>query len=512
MIGPATTEADPRGLLRGAVVLVVDDSRVSGRKLAKAVEALGHRPEMADDGREAMRRLRKDPFDLVLLDIVMPEMDGYAVLTEMKADAYLKDIPVIVVSSLDDEIGSVARAIELGAEDFLPKSFEPVILRARINASLLRKRFRDQELEHFRDIDRLAEAAKVIEQGAFRPEELGVDGVAARKDALGRLATVFGRLAEEVYERERRLDRTVRTLRGTLLVLAAGGIFGMTPALGRLASQIGVPTLGLVVWSNLVAAVLCISVSCARFGLPRLNLRHIRFLALWALVLGCSYQLLTVVIAAHVEATLIALVGSTRGFMVFMLAALLALEKPSMRRLAGLGLGFTAVAGVLFLKGAGATGDTQWLLAALALPFLLSMHTLLMAWRPPEIDAAAAVGIMMALAALFIAPIAIAQDAIFLPSPSFGEREIIMLLFGAASAAALVLALNLVAVAGPVFASQMAYSQTLAGIAWGILLLHESLSVLAWSSLILIMLGFWLVEPRRAGDDFRVTLRMRGAR
>jgi len=116
---------------------------------------------------------------------------------------------------------------------------------------------------------------------------------------------------------------------------------------------------------------------------------------------------------------------------------------------------------------------------------------------------------MMALSALFLLPFALAQDALFLPSPSIGQREMITLALGTSTAVALVLALNLVATAGPVFASQMAYSQTLAGIAWGMILLGESLSPVAWGSLALVIVGFWLVEPKRAGDDFRITLRMR---
>lgn len=496
-----------------AAILIVDDSRVSGRKLAKAVNALGHRTELAVNGADAMRKLRDAPFEIVLLDIVMPEMDGYAVLGEMKSDESLREIPVIVVSSLDDEIGSVARAIELGAEDFLPKDFELAILRARINTSLARKRFRDRELDYFRDIDCLTRAAQVIEGGAFRPAELDVDTVAARDDPLGRLASVFRGLAEEIYDRERRFDLTVRTLRGTLLVLAAGSIFGIAPALGRLASEIAVPPLGLVVWANLVAAALCLSASVVRKGLPRIRLRHFGFLALWAVVLGCLYQLLTVVIAAHVEATLIALIGSSRGFMVFLLAALLALERPSLRRFAGLGLGFAAVGAVLVIRGTGGGArEVFWLISALVLPFLLSLHTLLMSWRPRTLDAGATVGIMMALSALILAPVAAAQDALFLPSLALGQREVIILALGGTTAAALVLALDLVAVAGPVFASQMAYSQTLAGIAWGMLLLGERLSPFAWGSLVLVIVGFWLVEPKKAGDDFRVTVRMRGAK
>ena len=189
-----------------ASILVVDDSRISGRKLVKAATALGHRADHATSGVEALDVLRKEPVDVVLLDIVMPDMDGYEVLKSMKADATLRDIPVVVVSSLDDEIGSVARAIELGAEDFLPKNFEPAILRARINASLVRKRFRDRELDYLRDIERLTRAAQVIEHGAFRPDEMDIDAVAARPDPLGRLAAVFRGLAEEIYDRERRAD------------------------------------------------------------------------------------------------------------------------------------------------------------------------------------------------------------------------------------------------------------------------------------------------------------------
>jgi len=142
------------------------------------------------------------------------------------------------------------------------------------------------------------------------------------------------------------------------------------------------------------------------------------------------------------------------------------------------------------------------------LPFLLSLHTLIMAWRPESVDATAAVGIMLGLAAVLMAPLAVAEGALFLPAAAPGMREVIVLVLGASSAVALVLALRLVSMAGPVFASQMAYSQTLAGIAWGMLLLGEQLSALAWGALALVIASFWLVEPRRATDDFKVTLRM----
>ena len=489
-----------------ASVLVVDDNSTSRMKLRLAARALGHNVSVAEDGISALAAMRRAPCDAVLLDIVMPGMDGFDVLRAMKADKELRDVPVIVISSLGEETESVVKAIELGAEDFLPKDFESAIFRARLNASLARKRFRDRELEYFRDVERLTEAAQVIEAGAFRPVDLDIDGVAERQDPIGRLAVVFRGLAQEIYDREKRFDHTARTLRGTLLVLAAGGIFGIAPALGRMAGELDVPSLGLVFWANVFSVILCFGIAAFRGGLPRLQLTHLRFFVPWALVLGCLYQLFTVVIAAHVEASLIALIGSSRGFMVFGLAALLALERPNLRRLLGLSVGFAAVAVVLLIQGGGGEeGSGLWLFAALALPFLLAVHTLLMTWRPRDIDAFAAVGIMMALSALFLGPVAFASDALFLPSFQFGRLELIILVLGAASAVAVALALDIVATTGAVFASQVAYSQTLAGIVWGMLLLDEQLSPVAWGAFALVIVGFWLVEPNRAGKDFKVT-------
>ena len=204
---------------------------------------------------------------------------------------------------------------------------------------------------------------------------------------------------------------------------------------------------------------------------------------------------------------MIALIGSSRGFMVFGLAALIALERPNLRRLAGLSVGFAAVAAVLLIRSsAGGENNTLWLIAALVLPLLLAMHTLLMTWRPRDIDAFATVGIMMALSAVFLAPIAFASDAMFWPKFEFGRLELIILVLGVASASAVALALDIVATAGAVFASQMAYSQTLAGIAWGMLLLDEQLSPVAWGALALVIVGFWLVQPKRAGEEFKVTV------
>jgi len=147
-----------------ATVLVVDDMSTLRFMLSQHVKQLGHRVQGAANGLEALERLRSMPCDLVLLDVLMPEMDGHAVLDELKRDPELRNIPVIVVSGVD-ELDSVVRCIESGAEDFLHKPVNPTLLRARINASLEKKRLRDQEVQLHRQLqdnfNRLQELEKL---------------------------------------------------------------------------------------------------------------------------------------------------------------------------------------------------------------------------------------------------------------------------------------------------------------------------------------------------------------
>src|SRR5262249_35525751 len=116
------------------------------------VKKLGHIVEAAEDGRQALEMLRGQPFDLVLLDIIRPELDGYQVLVQMKADSRLRHIPVIVISA-EQELDSVVKGIELGAEDYLPKTFEPVLLSARVNACLEKKRWHDKEQAYLAQLE-----------------------------------------------------------------------------------------------------------------------------------------------------------------------------------------------------------------------------------------------------------------------------------------------------------------------------------------------------------------------
>lgn len=127
-----------------AEVLIVDDLAANRLLLQDLCESLGLAPALAENGREAIEKMRAAMPDVVLLDIVMPEMDGYAVLDEMKSDSELKDIPVIMISAVD-ELQSVVRCIKAGAEDYLVKPFEPALLKARLGSCLERKWLRDQE-------------------------------------------------------------------------------------------------------------------------------------------------------------------------------------------------------------------------------------------------------------------------------------------------------------------------------------------------------------------------------
>jgi adenylate cyclase len=132
-------------------VLVVDDDRVNRTLLTRSLEREGHHVRCAEDGLGALEVLRRDPCDVVLLDIVMPELDGVSVLERMKSDPALQDVPVIMISGVD-ETESVLRCIELGAEDYLPKPFDPVLLRARISAGLTKKRLHELERERLRGV------------------------------------------------------------------------------------------------------------------------------------------------------------------------------------------------------------------------------------------------------------------------------------------------------------------------------------------------------------------------
>jgi CheY-like chemotaxis protein len=190
-------------------LLVVDDVHLNRALLCQRLDREGYTVQRSKGGREALEMLVSGHFDLVLLDVLMPDLDGFEVLRHMKAHPTLRDIPVIMISALD-EMGSVVRCIEMGAEDYLPKPFDPVLLRARVGACLEKKRLRDKELEYLEGVKALQAAASAVESGTFLAE--GLNSVVARTDELGTLARVFQRMASEVQAREERLKTQLTQL------------------------------------------------------------------------------------------------------------------------------------------------------------------------------------------------------------------------------------------------------------------------------------------------------------
>ena len=142
--GSAVASAPPLGAVASARVLVADDNRVNRLLLCRSLELMGHQVCSADNGLRALELMREQRFDLLLLDLAMPELDGFGLLQARLGDALLSEVAVIVTSSLSG-VAPVARCIELGADDFLHKPVDPWLLKARVDSSLLRKQQRDEQ-------------------------------------------------------------------------------------------------------------------------------------------------------------------------------------------------------------------------------------------------------------------------------------------------------------------------------------------------------------------------------
>lgn len=152
------------------VVLLVDDEPLNLEYLEQELEDEPIQVVTAASGQEALRLVTAQPPDMVFLDIMMPGMDGFEVLRQLKAEKAWSAIPVVIVSAASD-MHSIARGIELGAEDYLPKPFDPVILHARLHAGLERKRLRDIEQRYLRALERELEIGREIQSG-FLPASL----------------------------------------------------------------------------------------------------------------------------------------------------------------------------------------------------------------------------------------------------------------------------------------------------------------------------------------------------
>ena len=205
-------------------LLVVDDNEMSRDMLSRRLDRQGHMVAGAENGRQALEMIQTNSFDLVLLDVMMPELNGYQVLERLKADDTLRHIPVIMLSALD-ELDSVVRCIETGAEDYLPKPFNPVLLRARVGACLEKKRLRDQEVFYLQQIEQEKKRADDLLH-VILPEQIVEELKATNKvrprryenvavlfcDIVGFTSYCDGRPPEEVMPGLQRLVETYEEL------------------------------------------------------------------------------------------------------------------------------------------------------------------------------------------------------------------------------------------------------------------------------------------------------------
>jgi adenylate cyclase len=150
-----------RGAVRSSRILVVDDNASNRDVLERRLVREGHKVVTAATGASALEHAGREPLDLILLDLIMPEMSGFEVLRRLKAAEHTSHVPVIVISALD-ELDSVVRCIEAGAEDYLTKPFNPILLRARIGASLEKKWLRDREKQFIADLEQRKASSETL--------------------------------------------------------------------------------------------------------------------------------------------------------------------------------------------------------------------------------------------------------------------------------------------------------------------------------------------------------------
>lgn len=490
-----------------AQILIVDDNALNRKKLRLAVETIGYDAQAASSGQEALDLLRSKPCDAVLLDLLMPEMDGFEVMSCMKTDGALKELPIIVISDLEGEPESVSRAIELGAEDFLPKGFDPLILTARLRASLRKKEFRDQELQYFRRIDVLTHAAERVEAGDFEGSHLNALAAEAQeRDPIGRLAGVFRGMAKEIHAREVRLLDRIRLLQGALLLILCGSAIGVAPSLSRLAAGLGARPLGLVMWVDVFAALLCLSVALFRGPMPRLSRADWGFFAIWAFIVGILQHGTVFLFAGHVEATYLTMLLALQTLLVFAFASLMRLERASPQRILGLCVGLLGIALALFdrMEGSGSAANF-WLIAALVVPLVYAIEPLIVAAkRPQQVDIVLGVGLLFAISVLFALPLSVAFGQFMAPALLMAPLGGIVLALALVTVLVNVSFVYLLDLAGPIFASQVTYVSALSGIVWGMLLLGERLTLIAWGAMGLVLIGIFLVETKRSGKPIKI--------
>lgn len=483
-------------------VLVVDDTAFNRKKFQAALLAIGIASEVAEDGQAALDLMRAQPFDLVLLDILMPGKDGFDVLREVRTDYDLCEIPILVVSSLD-QTDDIARALELGAVDFLPKNVPLQIFKARVFGCLEKKRMRDQELTYFQDVARLTIAADQIRAGHTDPNDLDLSLVAGRGDGLGNLAHVFSELASSVYKREQAARLRINFFQGCLLLLIMGLSWGVVPALSKiLVGSAALNPIGMAAWVSVVTVSAVSLVLLAQRIRPRFSRQKILFGLTAGLFAGVLPQVALFWVSNHVPGVVISITLALESLIVFSIAAAMRIETPSAVRLGGLLLGLLAVFAVMFgANGAEDLGPSLWILAGLIVPLSYAIESILVASMPEDASTSPfeLLFFIMLGSSVWGWSGAVLSGSVLDPWAADQATIALIATIGVMSAISNGSYVLTIRKMGAVFASQYAYVVTLMGVGWSVLLLNERLTPWIWFALGCVLLGMLMVRPKDQG-------------
>lgn len=482
-----------------ARVLVVDDDSLARKKFLAALRPFNVAAVAVASGREALDHLRAGAFDLVLLDMLMPQMSGLDVLSQMQSDAVLRDIPVLVISGLEST-DHVVSAIELGAVDFLPKNVEPPIFRARVLGCLEKKRLRNQERGYLEHVSELTAAAHDLRAGTLEPDQLALSKVVARADGLGNLARVFVELTAAIHAREARARNRINLLQGVLLLLVMGVAWGLVPALSKLlVAPAALSPIGVAAWVALVT--LCcagglLAVTGQRVGFTRSALRFGLIAGLFA---GVLPQTALFWVSGHVPGAVLSITLALESLIVFAIAASLRMEQPSLSRLLGLLTGLVAV--IVIISTSDQSEEARaplWVLAGLIVPFSYAVESILVAALPDTESRTPAqlLFFIMLGSSIWGWGAALLTGSVINPFAAELQTVILILSIGVLSAISNGSYVLTIRKMGAVFASQYAYVVTIMGVGWSVVLLDERLSVWIWIALGCVLLGIFMVRPK----------------
>lgn len=297
-----------------------------------------------------------------------------------------------------------------------------------------------------------------------------------------------------------RLD--ARAVQALLLLFVCGLLWGAMPMLSKVAVQVHAHPVGLSLLVNSIGAVLCLALCWLRGVLYWPTLRDMRFFFVWALLYSLLNQVMIYWLSIHMDAAVISIFTVLEGLFIFAAAAVLGIERPSLRRCGGLLIGLLGMACLLLAGQFGEAHITFLVLAVgLLIPLSYAAESIyIAAQRPAAIDALMAVALVMMCSVPILFAIAYVTDDFMPVQFPPGRTELMALLIMLATLLANLAYFVLIRIAGAVYAGQVAYFNALCGVSWGVMILGEHLSWGMMMALVLILCGLTLVRPAPQPD------------